>query len=379
MWRPAPAAGLAMPRRSPTAWIAAALALSLGACRAEPIRVGGAFNLSGRHYDLGVSGRDGATLAVEDLNAAGGVGGRRLELLVRDDEQDPAVARRVVQGLVDEGVVAIIGHMTSAMTEATLPLANQAHVLLVSPTTSASRFQGLDDWLVMLYPSTRRSAAMLLERALRVDGARRLAVIHDLSNRAFSESWLEAVRQGLEAAGGQAVPVPFTSGAERLLGEVADRALQGRPDGVLVVANSLDSASLCQQLRKRDPKVRLYGTDWGFTQDAVSHGGGAVEGAVFTLKVNLQDRTPAFARFADRYQARFSRQPDFAAMLSYEAVLLVAEGLRRDGTREGLRRTILGLGSFHGLQEDFRLDATGDVQRRQFLMTVRDGRIVPVE
>ena len=365
-----------MSRLARPAWLP--VALLLAACQRQPIKLGGAFGLSGRHYDLGVSGRDGATLAVEELNAAGGVGGRRLEFLVRDDAQDPRVARAAVQALVDQGVVAIVGHMTSAMTEATLPLANQAHVLLVSPTTSASTFQGRDDWLIMLYPSTRSSTAMLVERLAAVDGVRRLAVIYDLSNRAFTESWHDLVKAGLEARGGQVLAVPFTSGEDRSMGELAERALAARPEGVLVVANALDSASLCQQLRKRSAAVRLYGTDWGFTQDGVAQGGRAVDGAIFTLKVDLEDRTPTFQRFRNAYQVRFGRVPDFAAMLGYEAVQVVAAGLRRDASREGLRAAILGLGTVNGLQEDFRIDRFGDVGRRQFLMTVRDGRIVPL-
>ncbi len=366
-----------MARAARPAWLAVALVLA--ACQRQPIKLGGVFGLSGRHYDLGVSGRNGATLALEELNAAGGVGGRPLELLVKDDEQEPEAARRAVQALMDQGVVAIVGHMTSAMTEATLPMANQAHVLMASPTSSASGFQGLDDWLVLLYPSTRRSAAVLVERITKVDRVRRLAVVHDLSNRAFTQSFHDDVRDGLVAAGGEVVSVPFTSGAERSLGEVAGRALAGKPDAVLVVANALDSASLCQQLRRRSATVPFYGSDWGFTQDVVSHGGRAVEGTIFPLKVNLDDRTPTFVRFRDAYQARFSRAPDFAALMAYEAVLLVAEGLRHDTTRAGLRQAILDLGTFHGVQEDFRIDRFGDVERRQFLMTVRHGRIVPLE
>lgn len=355
------------------------LGLLLGACQREPIRLGGVFPLSGRHYDLGVSGRNGATLAVEELNAAGGIGGRPLLFLVKDDEQEPEAARRAVQALVDQGVVAIVGHMTSAMTEATQPLADRAEVLMVSPTTSASRFTGLDDWLILLYPSTRRSAAMLVERLAKVDKVRRLAVVYDLSNRAFTQSWHDHVREGLAAAGGEVVGIPFTSGALSSFGQLAEQVVAARPDGVLVVANALDSASLCQQVRKRSSTLRLYGSDWGFTQDVISHAGGAVEGAVFTLKVNLEERPPEFARFREAYQIRFARTPDFGAMLAYEATMLVAAGLRQDTSRAGLRRAILGMGTFRGLQESFRIDRFGDVERRQFLMTIRDGRIVPLE
>lgn len=367
----------AWPPRLRPGWLA--LASLLASCQQEPIRLGGAFNLSGRHYDLGVSGRNGATLAVEELNAAGGVGGRRLELIVKDDEQDPEAARRAVRELVDQGVVAIVGHMTSAMTEATLAQANQARVLMVSPTTSAARYEGLDDWLVLLNLSTRASTAALVERMIRVEKVRRLAVVQDLSNKVFTQAWVDGVREELGRRGAEAAVVTFTSGEARPLGEVAALALAGRADGVLLLANSLDSASLAQQVRKRDPRIQLFGSDWGFTQDVVAHGGQAVEGAIFTQKVNIEDQSPRFSRFRDAYLARFSRAPDFGAALSYEAVQLVAAGLRRDATREGLRRALLTLGTFEGLQGPLRLDRFGDVERQQFVLTIRGGRIVPAE
>jgi branched-chain amino acid transport system substrate-binding protein len=368
---------LAMPRPRRPAWLA--LALLLAACQKEPIRLGGAFNLSGRHYDLGVSGRNGATIAVEELNAAGGIGGRRLELVVKDDEQDPEAARRAVRALVDQGVVAIVGHMTSAMTEATLAQANQARVLMVSPTTSAARYQGRDDWLVLLNLSTRASTAAVVERMTRVEHVRRLAVLQDLSNEVFTQAWVDGVTAELAARGGQVVVITFTSGEARPLGEAAALALAAKPDGILLLSNSLDSAGLAQQVRKLDPRIPLFGSDWGFTQDVVAHGGRAVEGVVFTQKVNVEDQSPRFSRFRDAYLARFSRPPDFAAALAYEAVQLLAEGLRRDATREGLRAALLSLGTFDGLQGPLELDGFGDVQRRQFVMTIRDGRIVPAE
>ncbi len=352
------------------------LAPLAAACQREPIKLGGAFNLSGRHYDLGVSGRNGAILAVEELNAAGGVGGRRLELLVRDDRQEAEAARRAVQDLVDQGVVAIVGHMTSAMTEATLAQADRARVLMVSPTSSASQFGGRDDWLVLLYLSTRASTAALVERMAEVEKVRRLAIVQDLSNRAFTQAWVDDVTAELVRRGGEVAVVPFTSGEARPLRQVAALALAGRPDGVLLLANSLDTASLCQQLRKLDARIPVFGSDWGFTQDAVAQGGSAVEGAVFTNKIDMDDPSPAFQRFRDAYQARFARPADFAAALSYEAVQLVAAGLRRDATREGLRAAVLGLGTFQGLQGELRVDANGDVARRQLIMTVRGGRIV---
>jgi branched-chain amino acid transport system substrate-binding protein len=370
------------PRRSlPLALVSAALLAAGGAScgRPEPIRIGMVTGLTGRHYDLGVSSRNGATLAVEEQNAAGGIGGRPLELLVRDDAQDPSTARAAVEELVQAGVVALVGHATSAMAEATLPLVDRARVLMVSPTVSSSAFEGKDDWFVMLYPSTAVAARVLAAYAERAGLARRFAIVYDLSNRNFTQSWHDHFSRELAARGGGVVAsITFTSGQVASYGDLVERALAARPDSLLVAANALDCASIAQQLRKRSADVALFGTEWGFTVDVLAHGGRAVEGARFTQKVDLTGDDAAVVRFRDAYRARFNRSPDFAAVMAYEAVQVLADGLRRDPTREGLRAQILDH-AFQGLQETIRIDRNGDTERRHFLMTIRDGRMTRVE
>jgi branched-chain amino acid transport system substrate-binding protein len=359
----------------------AGLALAAMGCRDRtPIRIGFVAGLTGRNYDLGVSERNGASLAVADLNRTGGIGGRPVTLLIRDDEQKPEVARRVVEELIAEQVLAIIGHATSSMAEATLPIANRERVLMVSPTVSASAFRGRDDWLVLLYPSTGESAAALADYLQRSGGAKRIVAFYDVSNRAYSESWHDQFKLALQAHGGQVVrSVPFESSRVPSFDRLVADALDPGVDGVVTVANALDSASICQQVRKRSQTIRLYGTDWGFTHDVLTHGGKAMEGAIFTQKVDVNDASPAFARFRREYEERYQRPVDFAAIMAYEATMVIGQGLRRDTTREGLRRAILEIGSFRGLQGDFRIDRFGDVQRHHFVMGVRDGKMVAIE
>lgn len=367
--------------RAAAAVAAAALALAgPGACKKEPLRVGFVSGLTGRNYNLGISSRNAAAMAVEAINAAGGVHGRPIELVVHDDEQRPEAARQAVEELIRLGVLAIIGHNTSAMAEATLPLANAAHVLMVSPTVSSSRFVGLDDWLVMLYPSTAESAMSLADYIARAKAARRVSVIWDQSNAAYATALAEAFQVEHRARGGAIVrALPYTSGQVASFADLAAEALREETDGVLVVANAVDSATLCQQLRKLSASVRLFGADWGFTADVLAHGGAAVEGAVFTQKVDVEDTSPAYVAFKQAYTARYHRPVDFAAVLAWDAAQVVAEGLRRDATREGLRRAVLEIGTFHGLQGDFRIDKFGDVQRRHLVTTIRDGRMTAVE
>lgn len=100
-----------------------------------PILVGSAGQLSGAYADLGVKGRDGVQLTVDKIYAAGGIGGRQATLVMRDDKGTPDGAREAARELIDAGVVAVIGHMTSGRSLAALPLVEEAGVVMVSPTT----------------------------------------------------------------------------------------------------------------------------------------------------------------------------------------------------------------------------------------------------
>jgi branched-chain amino acid transport system substrate-binding protein len=170
--------------------------------------------------------------------------------------------------------------------------------------------------------------------------------------------------------------VPFSSGEVGSFSALAREAMLRRPDAVLLVAGALDTAALSQQLRKQSAEVRILGTDWGFTSDVLAHAGATVEGAIFTQKVNLADRSPALVRFQEAYQARFERTVDFAAVQGYDAVQLLAAALRRDPTRAGVRRAVLATGTWPALAGPVTIDRFGDAHRPQLIGTVREGRFV---
>jgi branched-chain amino acid transport system substrate-binding protein len=363
--------------RTPLALAVAALAVA--ACsRPAPIKIGLVTGLTGRHYDLGLSSRNGVELAAKAVNAAGGVNGRPIELVVKDDGQDPETARRAVEELVRSDVVAIIGHATSSMAEVTLPIVNREHVLMVSPTVSSSQFMGKDDWFVMMHPSTAESGRALSGYIARRGLAKRISLVYDVSNRAYTQSWHDSFKEAFEAAGGAVRSVPFTSGKVPSMGALAEEALSNGADGVLAVASAFDTAALCQQVRLRS-KVPLFGAEWGFTNDVLVNGGKAMEGATFVVKVDFSDTSARFVAFKQAYLERYARPVDFAAVLAYESLELLAEALRRDATREGVRRAVLSIGAFQGLQGPIQIDAYGDSVRRHYIVTVRDGKVAPAE
>ncbi len=358
----------------------AGLLLAAGCGEKKNITIGYVGGLTGRHYNLGVSGRNGAELAVDDLNRSGGINGRTVELVVRDDRQDADTARAVDRELIGRGIPVIIGHMTSSMSASALPLIVQADVLMISPTSSDDRFAGRDDRFIMLYPTNRTSGSYLADYAFRKQGVRDAVIFSDVSNKTFSEGWADAFKRSFLEKGGRISGMyPFESARKPVFADLVAGALSRRPDAVVIVAGALDTAMICQQVRKIDRRVRLFSSDWGGTSDLIKYGGPAVEGIVFPLKINPEDESPRFLAFRKRYEERFGRSPDFAAVTTYEAVMVAAAGFRKAGDADGIKRAIIRQKTFEGLQGQIVIDENGDAFREQHIITVSEGRFVHVE
>lgn len=345
-----------------------------------PIKVGFVGGLTGKFADLGTAGRNGVTLAVEEFNGAGGIHGRRVELITRDDRQDPDIAVQVDRELIDEGVAAIIGHMTSAMSMAALPLINEKKTLMISPTTSTGRLTGLDDHFVRVMEPTRSVPRKLAEHAYTACAVRSMGVIYDLSNRDYTEDFVSGFKSRFEELGGRMAAVEtFQSGSPAVLAELVKETLSSGAEGVLIATTAVDAAMICQHVRKAGSGVPLFISGWARTQELLQRGGPAVEGVFTTDFFDRESRQPSYLEFRERFVRRYGEEPSFAAVFGYEAARVLFGALARNDDASSLRETILRQGTFEGVQGDFEIDAYGDARRRQFLMTVKNGRFTTLE
>ena len=349
--------------------------IATAACeRSAPIRVGFSGCMSGRLSDLGIAGRNGVTLAVEELNAAGGLHGRMVELLTRDNHQDPGTAVRSDRELIDLGAVAIIGHMTSAMTLTALPQLNREGILMISPTATSNRLNGLDDVLIRVMPPNRAETDHLARYARQDLGLRRMAALYDLSNRAYSEGYFENFEDAFESLGGHVVHTArFTSGPGTDFSELTSGLLHPDLDGLLVVAGGMDTAMICQHIRMYGIDLPVISSGWAMTRDLLHHGGRAVEGLVFSQLLDQASRLDRFVAFKRRYRKRFGNDPDFAAAHGYEAARMLFLGLQATTDPKRLKQAVLARDAFFGVQGDFTLDRFGDPERDRFLTVVRHG------
>ncbi len=346
----------------------------LSACSPKPpIAIGFLGGLSGKFSDLGIATRNGALLAVEHANAAGGVAGRQLVLLEYDDKQSPEAALAAMESLKAQGVVAVVGPSTSSIAVAVTPVANAARLVLVAPTATTDKLSGKDDYFLRSIGDASFYGRAAARFHFQQKGVRSVALILDMVNADYTESWGEPYAAEFVALGGKVTAIErFKSTDSPNHAAIAAQLLKGKPEMVVTVASSVDSALIAQRARALQPAVRLAGAGWASTERLIELGGAAVEGMLFEQYFDRFDSSAKFQNFLMTYRERFKGEPGFGAVLAFDADNMIISGLRTGDARD-LKTAILGIGTFEGAQNPIRLNATGDADRGVNFGVVRNG------
>jgi branched-chain amino acid transport system substrate-binding protein len=355
--------------------------LAVSACTpAPPVRLGFLGGLSGRVSDLGEAGRNGAQLAVEQVNASGGLAGRTIELRIQDDQQNKDSAIKAVESLIQEKVDAIVGPMTSAVAEWILPSIQAAGMITVSPTITASTMSAKDDFLFKIAPSVAENGLRSAQYQY-AQGSRRAGIVFDLSNRAYTADWAEHWGKSFVALGGAVVAqASFTSGDDQGYTAAIQQLDQAKPDVLLFVTNAVDTVRLTQLARNRGLTQPVTTSTWAGTENLIQLGGRTVEGMTLTQFFNRDDSSAGYRAFADAYRTRFQQEPGFASVAAYDATRATLQALAAAGKGGlSLKQALLAAGPYRGLQESWNFDRFGDARRRTFVTVVRDGRFTVVE
>ncbi|MHB9003983.1 MAG: ABC transporter substrate-binding protein [Coriobacteriia bacterium] len=362
--------------------LATVLALALIGCALDdadrPVVVGYMGGLSGRASSLGIAGRDGAQLAVEQVNARGGIHGDPVVFVAADDGIGPDSAPDAFRSLVDKGAVAVVGPVTSASAVTAKPIADELEVPMLSPSVSSGDLTGIDDYFLRIYPDNKYAGSLLASETVSGFGHRRISVIYDLSNRSYAETQYLEFREAAERLGA-VVPltVTFTSGKDLDYSSVAKQVAESNPECVLIIANAIDTGMLCQRLRAAGSSAHVIATPWSGTDDLISTGGSAVEGLLYLDTIDPVSEEPRFKTFVTEFQSRFGYRPGFSAAHAYEAMVLVLEAAERGPEPEGIKKYLTSEGPFQGLQVTIEIDRYGDAIRPYFPMVVKEGIAVP--
>jgi branched-chain amino acid transport system substrate-binding protein len=360
--------------------LATAAVLSCGAEKApgtEGIQVGFFGALTGPTATFAQSGRNGVTLAVEELNGAGGVlGGKRIELLVEDDRGEASEAASVVSKLITrDHVVALIGEQASSRTIAAAPIAQSYGVPMISPTSTNVDVTKKGDYIFRACFTDSYQGGVLASFARRDLEAKSAAILVDARSD-YSVGLAQAFRESFEREGGKiAGELKYTEGDSDFRAQLTViRALA--PDVLLVPGYYTDAGLIARQARALGMTAVLLGADGWDSPKLAEIGGEAIEGAYFSNHYSVDDPSPAVRTFAAAYRRRFGADPDSIAALSYDATKLLADAIKRAGSTEGkrIRDALADTKGFAGVSGTIDMDADRNPIKPAVILKVERGR-----
>jgi len=352
--------------------------LTFIACDRSPILVGVPVGLTGLTSRLGVKGRNGIQLAADEINAAGGIRGRPLQLLVENDGDDADQALETDKGLVEAGVVALVGHLTTKSGTKAIPWLNERKVVLISPTISSIDFSGKDDYFFRVIGANDQQGEKLARKAL-ASGLTKAATVYEASNQGYTKSVIEGFNRTFALDGGLTLATEsIPTNAQFDYAGLVDRLLSMRPDLLVAACSSYDAANICQELSKRGNELPVYISMWAHTDDLFVFGGKTAERVIAVGGSDPRVPGAATRKFRQDYLARFGEEPDFSGIYGYEALKVLASAMKKARTLDGpgIKSALLGIRDFPGLQTPISFDEFGDCSRPYGIYKVKDGAFV---
>lgn len=364
---------MSIARRRLTAGLLAAPLLARRApAAAAPLVFSQMIELSGPSARAGDDWRNGVELAVQQINAAGGVLGRLLQMHTYDSSNGRGAAHRALEG----DIVALLGPVTSESVRVAAPLAKAAGIAhIVGADAADLTAPGGTLFRAAPGPAVRmpRLAAWLREEV----PARRVSLVW--GNTEFGRD-LRAVLAGALAARGIDVVSdhPVLPGPGTLAAEVTAVA-RAAPEAVVVTLPEAESARFLLEARRQGLRAPLLGDTTLVAPRVLAQAGAAAEGV--RCQLGFVAAAPELAGFRSRYVDSFKEEPDAAAFKGYTAVGLLVGGATRLGRAdradlpEGLRGLALRAGA-PAMAMDAAWDGSGEMQRATFMVEVREGRLL---
>jgi branched-chain amino acid transport system substrate-binding protein len=376
--------------RNIAAWLIFGLSLPALLCtgckqKKDTVRIGFFGPLTGPTAQAGQALRNGARIAVEQINQKGGLLGKPLELIEYDDRSSPEQAVKAVTKLVQiNKVTAIVGSLHSGNILAAAPVLEQYKIPMVGAGTSPTWLQKGYKYLFRAVGNSALSVKQLALYASKT-GLKRISVIHgnDEYGGVGAKLFIEdAGRQGLQILANES----FTHGDRDFTGQFA-RMLRSEPDAVFVWALGDDLGALTKQLRQTGYKGPILGAEGYTLPQVLEIAGDSANNVILAAQYLVPDRPddaedPLMQSFLTKYFQKFGQNPvSDNAYRGYDAVGIIAEAIRTANSKDGrkIRDAIENLEDLKGLAGSFTYkgnNGEGIHQMRFFQIT--DGKYVEI-
>ncbi len=356
---------------------AVALAFLVSLARGqEPIKLGHYGSLTGKEAAFGVATRKGVLLAIEEINAKGGVLGRPLEYLVEDIQSKPGESATAVKKLISrEKVVAVIGANASANSLEAAPICQNAKIPMMAISSTNPRVTEVGDYIFRICFIDPFQGAVLGKFAHDSLHAKRVALLTAV-NSPYSVGLSGVLRQDFTARGGEIVAEQKYAEGDKDFRAQLTAIRAAKPDVIAATGFYSEAALICIQARSLGLDIPIIGGDGWEAPQLIELGGKAVENTYYSTYFSAENNAPEVRSFVQRYGVRWNGEvPEAVSALGYDAVYLIADAVKKAGTTEGpkLRDAIAATQNFPGVTGRTTIDEKRNSQKAAVMLAVKNG------
>jgi branched-chain amino acid transport system substrate-binding protein len=301
------------------------------------IVVGEFASLTGKEANFGISSHEGTLMAIEEINAAGGLLGRQLELKTEDNLSKPGESANIVNKLIaKDKAVAILGEVASSRSLEAAPICQQSGIPMISPASTNPKVTETGDYVFrvcFIDPFQGTVMANFAEKTLKVS---KVAVFTDVKSE-YSKGLAKFFKESFTKNGQLTSELDYSGGDKDFKAQLTT-IKNGNPEAVFVPGYYTDVALIRIQARQLGLDVPFFGGDGWEGADLLTIGKEAVEGDYFSTHYSPETGSPKGKAFVEAYKKRFNgKVPDAMAALGYDSAMILADAIKTAGNTEGAK------------------------------------------
>jgi branched-chain amino acid transport system substrate-binding protein len=345
--------------------------------QAKPIKLGQIIPITGEAAESGKYHKQGAEIAVDKINAAGGINGRKIQIVLEDDQTtNPGGVAALQKLLEDKEIPMILGSIRSTQVQAMLPTINEAKIPVAIGGTNYGLTHSGSQWVFRFRPHDGMSAKVIAKFMIEELKQKKVAIVH--ASDAFGNGGRDMLTPAVKEIGGEVVFTQGYNNQEKDYTAVVQGLKKSGATGLgTYMTFSTDLGIFARQLKQQGVQVQWVGSPSITALDGRNLAGDALYGAFGVTDFHVA-ASPTSKAFAAAYKAKFGQDPDLYASWCYDAVMVFAEAMKRapDLKPENLRKAILGIQKFPGAEGEYNFDQNGDGLDHYHIVQNEKGNIV---
>lgn len=322
------------------------------------IKVGVYGDLTGQTSSFGQSTKNGIELAVEEINKAGGINGKQIELIIEDDQGRPEQAKTVVSKLINQDkVVAVLGEVASTNSLAAAPVAQEAKIPMITPSSTNPKVTEVGDYISRVCFIDPFQGSTMAKFAATTLKAKTVAILGDV-NSDYSKGLTQFFEEEFTRLGGKVIAKEaYTQTDPDFKGQLT-KIRDLKPDVLYVPGYYGQVGIIAKQARELGMDIPILGGDGWDSPELWKLGGDALKNAYITNHYSADNPAPEIQNFVKNYKVKFNTTPDSLAALAYDSAKVLADAIKRAGGTESakLKDAINSTKNFAGVTGTISLD-----------------------